>query len=179
MHLPSLLLALAVSEAICSRTWSPGAAALLPHTNNEANMVKLAIERERGSERQRGSERDRDARTLRSPVEKTAKPTHAPTKHMPGHALRKVLHDGWTVLLVPWCGVVLGFGLACVPMMSVRDAVKTGHLGSMNVVPNAMLTLTSTAWLSYGFSRADPFVAGPNLVGCEPAALKGGRVPSG
>jgi solute carrier family 50 protein (sugar transporter) len=67
--------------------------------------------------------------------------------------------------LVPYGGVVLSNALYLSPMMSVRRAVKAGRLGSLNVVPQALMVVSTGAWLSYGFSLPNVFLLASNLGG--------------
>ena len=67
--------------------------------------------------------------------------------------------------LVPYGGVLLSNALYLSPMMSVRYAVNTGRLGSLNVVPQALMVVSTGAWLSYGFSLPNVFILASNLGG--------------
>jgi len=65
----------------------------------------------------------------------------------------------------PTLGVVLSKALYLAPAPAVLSAVRTGSLGSLNPLPNAMMVLSTTSWIFYALSVPNPFIAASNVPG--------------
>lgn len=48
---------------------------------------------------------------------------------------------------------------------AVQAAYTTGRLGSLNVLPTAIMVLASISWMSYSLAIANPYIMASNIVG--------------
>ena len=65
----------------------------------------------------------------------------------------------------PVVGVILSNALYLAPAPAVLSAVRAGSAGSLNPLPHAMMVLSTTAWIFYGLSVPNPFIAASNIPG--------------
>jgi solute carrier family 50 protein (sugar transporter) len=65
----------------------------------------------------------------------------------------------------PALGFVLSSALYCAPVPTLREAIKQGSLGAFNPLPSALMVTATTAWLGYGLSVRDPWIALTNAPG--------------
>jgi solute carrier family 50 protein (sugar transporter) len=68
-------------------------------------------------------------------------------------------------LFFPVLGVVLSNLLYFSPWAAVRSAAKTGHLGSLNVLPQALMVASTQAWMCYALAVPNGFIVASNLPG--------------
>jgi solute carrier family 50 protein (sugar transporter) len=69
-------------------------------------------------------------------------------------------------LFFPILGVILSNVLYFAPAPAVLQACQTGSLGSLNVLPLALMVTSTTAWMSYALSVPNPFIMMSNFPGC-------------
>ena len=69
----------------------------------------------------------------------------------------------------PLIGVVLSNALYLAPAPAVAQAVRTGKLGSLNVLPLVLMVVSTTAWISYALSVPNPYITASNLPGAVAA----------
>ena len=65
----------------------------------------------------------------------------------------------------PALGFVLSSALYCAPVPTLREAIKQGSLGAFNPLPSALMVTATAAWLGYGLSVRDPWIALTNAPG--------------
>ena len=84
---------------------------------------------------------------------------------------RKITMVGSLLLEVyfPLIGVVLSNALYLAPAPAVAQAVRTGKLGSLNVLPLVLMVVSTTAWISYALSVPNPYITASNLPGAVAA----------
>ena len=68
-------------------------------------------------------------------------------------------------LIFPIVGVVLSNALYFSSLPAVLQAWRTGILGSLNVLPQALMVLSTNAWMCYGLSVPNHFIVLSNLPG--------------
>ena len=79
-------------------------------------------------------------------------------------------------LVFPVLGVILSNALYLSPLPAVRQAAATGHLGALNVLPQALMVISTQAWMSYALAVPNGFIVASNLPGAVAAIAKlGGR----
>jgi len=66
----------------------------------------------------------------------------------------------------PILGVALANVLFFAPLPGVAAVARAGMLGSFNVLPQAVMVLSTTVWVMYGLSVANPFIFAANAPGC-------------
>lgn len=74
-----------------------------------------------------------------------------------------------TGLIAPILGVILSNALYLSSFPAVRTAYQTGTLGSFNVLPTALIVLSTNAWMAYAFTVPNPWIAASNLPGAVAA----------
>ena len=94
-------------------------------------------------------------------VGSTAHPSADSRKTMVGSLLLEVYF--------PLIGVVLSNALYLAPAPAVAQAVRTGKLGSLNVLPLVLMVVSTTAWISYALSVPNPYITASNLPGAVAA----------
>ena len=70
-----------------------------------------------------------------------------------------------TATVCPALGFVLSNALYYSPVPSLQESVKKGDLGSLNPLPSALVVISANAWLCYGLSCKNPWIAATNLPG--------------
>ena len=73
--------------------------------------------------------------------------------------------------LAPKMGVMTSTGLYLAPAAAVFAARKANDIGQLNPIPLAVMSIVSVAWLAYGLTAYDPYVAICNLGGSVISAL--------
>ena len=68
-------------------------------------------------------------------------------------------------LFFPVLGVILSNALYFSPLPAVRAASRTGHLGQLNVLPQALMVVSTQAWMAYALAVPNPFIVASNLPG--------------
>jgi solute carrier family 50 protein (sugar transporter) len=68
--------------------------------------------------------------------------------------------------LAPKVGIFTSSALYFAPASAVLAAIRSNDLGDLNPVPLAIMSIVSVAWLAYGVSVKDPYVALSNIGGC-------------
>jgi len=68
-------------------------------------------------------------------------------------------------LFFPVLGVILSNALYFSSMPAVLRIARSGHLGKLNVLPQALMVLSTNAWMSYGLSVPNKFIVMSNLPG--------------
>ena len=72
-------------------------------------------------------------------------------------------------LVFPVLGVILSNALYLSPLPAVRQAAATGHLGALNVLPQALMVISTQAWMSYALAVPNGFIVASNLPGAVAA----------
>ena len=72
-------------------------------------------------------------------------------------------------LVFPVLGVILSNALYFSPLPAVIQAARTSRLGSLNVLPQALMVVSTNAWMCYALSVPDMFIALSNLPGAAAA----------
>jgi len=67
--------------------------------------------------------------------------------------------------LVPQLGVLTSTTLYFSPAVVVWAAVRASHLGELNSVPLAFMSISTISWLAYGLAVRDPFIILGNIFG--------------
>ena len=65
----------------------------------------------------------------------------------------------------PVVGVVLSNALYFSSVPDIQRAVQRGHIGSLNVLPQATMVISTISWVSYALSVPNGFIAASNLPG--------------
>jgi solute carrier family 50 protein (sugar transporter) len=68
--------------------------------------------------------------------------------------------------LAPKVGIFTSSALYFAPATAVLAAIRSNDLGDLNPLPLAIMSIVSVAWLAYGVSVKDPYVAFSNIAGC-------------
>ena len=68
-------------------------------------------------------------------------------------------------LVFPILGVVLSNALYFSPLPAVYRAYRTSHLGDLNVLPQALMVVSTNAWMCYALSVPNIFIMLSNLPG--------------
>lgn len=68
--------------------------------------------------------------------------------------------------LAPKVGVLTSSALYFAPTAAVLSAIRSNNIGDLNPIPLAFMSIASVAWLTYGVSISDPYVALANIAGC-------------
>mmetsp|Transcript_9686 Transcript_9686/g.22768 ORF Transcript_9686/g.22768 Transcript_9686/m.22768 type:complete len:280 (+) Transcript_9686:80-919(+) len=68
--------------------------------------------------------------------------------------------------LAPKVGVLTSSALYFAPTAAVLAAIRANDIGDLNPLPLAFMSIASVAWLTYGVSIKDPYVALSNIAGC-------------
>ena len=68
--------------------------------------------------------------------------------------------------LAPKVGIITSSALYFAPTAAVLQAIRTNDIGDLNPLPLAIMSVVSVAWLAYGISCNDPYVALSNIAGC-------------
>jgi len=68
--------------------------------------------------------------------------------------------------IFPWLGVVLSNLLYLTPAPAVYAAAQKRSIGSLNVLPQALMVISTFSWVCYSLSVPDPFITAANLPGC-------------
>ena len=72
---------------------------------------------------------------------------------------------GSASLVFPVLGVILSNALYFSPLPAVRSAARSGTLGSLNVLPQALMVHSTIAWMCYAFAVPNGFIVASNLPG--------------
>ena len=67
--------------------------------------------------------------------------------------------------LAPSVGVLTSTALYFAPLTAVLAAIRNDDMGDLNPLPLAIMSVVSVAWLAYGLSVRDKYVAIANVVG--------------
>jgi solute carrier family 50 protein (sugar transporter) len=88
--------------------------------------------------------------------------------HIRGGALSLSLDDAVHLAetLAPKVGILTSTALYFAPAAAVLTAVRSDEIGDLNPLPLAIMSVVSVAWLAYGLSARDPYVALSNIAGC-------------
>jgi len=65
----------------------------------------------------------------------------------------------------PALGFVLSNALYASPVSTLSECKKKGSLGSLNPLPSALMVISTTAWVAYGLSGRNPWIAATNIPG--------------
>lgn len=68
--------------------------------------------------------------------------------------------------LAPKVGILTSTALYFAPAAAVIAAVRSDDIGNLNPLPLAIMSIVSVAWLAYGLSVRNPYVALSNIAGC-------------
>tara|TARA_B110001452_G_scaffold263332_1_gene264627 strand:+ start:147 stop:944 length:798 start_codon:yes stop_codon:yes gene_type:complete len=68
-------------------------------------------------------------------------------------------------VVCPALGFVLSSALYYSPVPALRSCLEKQSLGQFNPIPSATMVIGTTAWLGYGLSVKDPWIAATNLPG--------------
>jgi solute carrier family 50 protein (sugar transporter) len=68
--------------------------------------------------------------------------------------------------LAPKVGIFTSSALYFAPATAVLAAIRSNDLGDLNPLPLAIMSIVSVAWLAYGVSVKDPYVAFSCIAGC-------------
>jgi solute carrier family 50 protein (sugar transporter) len=80
-------------------------------------------------------------------------------------APESAMGDLIATMFMPIIGVLLSNGLYFSGLPAVYRAQKTGTLGDLNVLPLAIMSLSTTSWLAYALSVPNIFIVLSNLPG--------------
>ena len=72
-------------------------------------------------------------------------------------------------LFFPVLGVILSNFLYFSPLPAVRAAANSGKLGSLNVLPQALMVVSTQAWMAYALAVPNGFIVASNLPGAVAA----------
>ena len=67
--------------------------------------------------------------------------------------------------LAPKIGILTSTALYFAPAAAVLSAIQSDDIGDLNPLPLAIMSIVSVAWLAYGLSARDPYVALSNIGG--------------
>jgi solute carrier family 50 protein (sugar transporter) len=68
--------------------------------------------------------------------------------------------------LAPKIGIFTSTYLYFAPTVAVLSAIKADDISDLNPLPLAFMSVVSVAWLAYGLSARDKYVALSNIAGC-------------
>jgi solute carrier family 50 protein (sugar transporter) len=68
--------------------------------------------------------------------------------------------------LAPTVGIFTSSALYFAPASAVLAAIRSNDLGDLNPVPLAIMSIVTVAWLAYGVSVQDAYVALSSIAGC-------------
>ena len=76
---------------------------------------------------------------------------------------------GASSLFFPVLGVILSNALYFSSLPAILRISRSGHLGEFNVLPQALMVVSTNAWISYGLSVPNGFIVMSNLPGAVAA----------
>lgn len=68
-------------------------------------------------------------------------------------------------LIFPVLGVILSNALYFSPLGAIRQAHRTGVLGNLNPLPQALMVVSTIAWMSYALAVPNGYIVASNLPG--------------